>query len=50
MVDKGVRTFLKGVSLKVNVTERLEFELDYFEAAVQHFSYYPQTLEFMNQL
>ena len=28
------------ISPKVNVIERLEFELTYFETAVQHFNYY----------
>ena len=32
--NKGVHTFPKGISPKVNVIARLEFELAYFEAAV----------------
>ena len=39
-VNKGVHTFPKSVSSNVNVIARLEFELAYFEAAVQHISYY----------
>ena len=38
--DKRIFTFLNGISLKVNITAQLEFELAYFEAAVQHFSPY----------
>ena len=30
----GVHTFLKGISLKVNIIAWLEFELAYFEVAV----------------
>ena len=33
-------TFTKGISSKVNVIACLEFELDYFKGAVQHFSHY----------
>ena len=36
----GVYGFLKGISQKVKVMARLEFELAYFEVAVQHFSHY----------
>ena len=32
--------FLKDICLKVNVIAPLEFELVYFESAVQHFSLY----------
>ena len=42
--DKGERTFPKGISPKVNVIARLEFELAYFEAAVQRFSHYDPQL------
>ena len=38
--EKGVHAFLKSISPEVNVTGRLEFELAYFEAAVEHFSHY----------
>ena len=38
--DKLVHTFPKGISLKVNVIARLEFELTYYDAAVQHISHY----------
>ena len=30
----------KSISSKVNLIAGVEFELGYFEAAVQHFSYY----------
>ena len=33
--SKAVHTVLKGISPKVNVTERLELELTYDDAAVQ---------------
>ena len=32
-------TFSKGISLKVTEIERLDFELAYFEAAIEHFSH-----------
>ena len=35
-----VHTFLKGISLKVNVTVWLKFELAYYDVAVQHVSHY----------
>ena len=38
--DKGVLTFPKGICQKVNVTERLDFELAYYESAVHHFNHY----------
>ena len=38
--NKGVHAFPKGISLKVNLIARLEFELAYFEAAVQLFSHH----------
>ena len=38
--DKGVHAFLKGISLNVNVIAPLEFELTYYETAVQAFSNY----------
>ena len=38
--DKGVHTFPKDISPKVNTIAQLEFELIYFTAAVQHLSYY----------
>ena len=37
--DKGVYTFPKGISPKVNVIARLEIELAYFKAAVQSLSH-----------
>ena len=37
--NKGVHTFPKSISSKVNEITRLVFELAYFEATVQHFSY-----------
>ena len=42
--DKRIHTFLKGISLKMNVIAWLEFELVYFEATVQHFSHYAMKL------
>ena len=36
---KLVHTIIKGISPTANEAERLEFELAYFEAAVQHISY-----------
>ena len=38
--NKGVRTFPEGISTKVNVIARLEFEFTYFEVATQHFTHY----------
>ena len=38
--DKGVHTFSKDISQKVNIMSRLEFKLTYFEAAVQYFNHY----------
>ena len=38
--DKGVHTFPKDISPKMNVIAWLEFELIYFEVAVQHFNHY----------
>ena len=32
--DKGVHTFPKGISLKVNVIAQMEFKLAYLEATV----------------
>ena len=46
MDKKEMNTFLLGISLKVNVRERLEIELSYFEVAVQHLSHFAgETLE-----
>ena len=36
--DKGLHSFSKGISLKDRITP-LEFELTYFDAAVQFFSH-----------
>ena len=36
----GVHAFPKGISLKVNVIEQLEFELGYFDFTDQHFNHY----------
>ena len=36
--DKGVRTFPKGICPKVIVIARLEFELAYYDSAVQRFN------------
>ena len=38
--DKKVQTFAKGISLKVNATVWLKFELAYFEVIVQHVNHY----------
>ena len=35
-----IYTFSKGITPKVNVVMRVEFEQTYLEAAVQHFSLY----------
>ena len=35
-----VHTFSKGISLKVNRLARLEFELIYYDVAVQYISHY----------
>ena len=35
-----VPTFLKSISLEVNIIAQLEFELAYYESTVQHFNYY----------
>ena len=35
-----VHTFPKGICPKVNVVVRLEFELMYYDSAVQHFNHY----------
>ena len=34
--NKRIHTFPKGISLKVNVIVRLEFELAYYDIAIQH--------------
>ena len=36
---KEIQTFAKGISLKVSAIVILKYELTYFKAAVQHFSY-----------
>ena len=38
--DKGVHTFTKGICPKVNVIAWLEFELAYYDSAVQRFNHY----------
>ena len=38
--DNGVYTFLKGICPKANVIARLEFDLDYFNSAVQRLNHY----------
>ena len=37
---KGVKTFPKVISLKIILTTKLEFELSYYNVAVQHASHY----------
>ena len=44
--DGGVHTFPKGISPKVNVIVQLEFELAYYDVAVQHVSHYAMGLAF----
>ena len=41
--DKGVHTFPKSISLKVNVIVRLEFELAYYNVADQHVNHYTKS-------
>ena len=38
--DKGVHTFPKDISWKVNVIAQLEFELAYYNSTVQQFNHY----------
>ena len=40
MEDKVFHSFPNGISPKVNVIARLEFELAYYVVTVQHFSHY----------
>ena len=40
MQDKGVYTFPKRISLKVNVIARFKFRLVYFEVTVQYINDY----------
>ena len=40
---KGVHTFPKGICPKVNVIARLEYELAYYDSAVQRFNHYINT-------
>ena len=37
---KGVHNFPKGISPKVNLIAQLDFELTYYNAAVQYISHY----------
>ena len=39
-MDKGVHAFPKGINPKVNVIAQLEFELAYYDVAVQYVSHY----------
>ena len=41
--DKRVYTIHKGICLKVNVIELLEFELVYYNSTVQRFNHYTHT-------
>ena len=45
---RGIHTFPKSICPKVNVRAQLEFELAYFEAAIQYFSHY--TFRYINIL
>ena len=38
--DKEVHTFLKGISLKENAIVWVEFELAYYDIAIQHVNHY----------
>ena len=38
--DKGVHTFPKGIYPKMNIIARLEYELAYYDSAVQRFNHY----------
>ena len=38
--EMWIYSFLEGNSLKVNLKVRLEFELAYYDVAVQHFNHY----------
>ena len=37
--DKGIHSFLKGISLKGNAIEWIEFELTYYEFTVLHINH-----------
>ena len=37
--DEGVYTFPKGICSKVNVIARLEFELAFYDSAIQRFNH-----------
>ena len=39
-MDKCAITFPKGISPKINVIVLLEFELTYYDIAVQHITHY----------
>ena len=38
--DKGIHTFPKSICPKVNVIERLEYELAYYDSVVHRFNHY----------
>ena len=38
--DKGVHTFPEGICPKGNIKAQLEFELAYYDSAVQHFNHF----------
>ena len=40
MEYKGISTFIKGISSKLNVMVRLEFELGYYDVAAQEIRLY----------
>ena len=40
LVGKGIHTFPKVISPKVNLIARLDFERAYYDYAVQHISHY----------
>ena len=50
--DKGVHTFPKGICPKVTVRARVEYELAYYDSAVNRFNHYttrtpPNEIEYM---
>ena len=48
--DKGIHTFPKGISLKVNAIMLLEFELAYYNVTAQHVSHYTRGNTLLQQV
>ena len=46
--DNGVHTFPKDIRPKVNVIARLEYELDYYDSAVNRFNHYTTGITLRN--